>query len=84
MNSILLHASHWKDYALLDSGDGDKLERFGPYMFHDLNHKLYGRKIYLLKFGIIFLENLFHLLQQIMTKLLASGHWKKIYLINGK
>jgi len=33
MNSILLHASHWKDYALLDSGDGDKLERFGPYVF---------------------------------------------------
>jgi len=33
LNSILLHASHWKDYALLDSGDGDKLERFGPYVF---------------------------------------------------
>ena len=33
MNSTLLHASHWKDYALLDSGDGDKLERFGPYIF---------------------------------------------------
>ena len=33
MNSTLLHASHWKDYALLDSGDGDKLERFGPYVF---------------------------------------------------
>ena len=33
MNSILLHASHWNDYALLDSGDGDKLERFGPYIF---------------------------------------------------
>ena len=33
MNSILLYASHWKDYALLDSGDGDKLERFGPYVF---------------------------------------------------
>ena len=33
MNSILLRASHWNDYALLDSGDGDKLERFGPYVF---------------------------------------------------
>jgi len=33
MNSILLYASHWKDYALLDSGDGDKLEKFGPYIF---------------------------------------------------
>ena len=33
MNSILLTASHWSDYALLDSGDGNKLERFGPYIF---------------------------------------------------
>ena len=33
MNSILLNASRWKDYSLLDSGDGDKLERFGPYIF---------------------------------------------------
>ena len=24
---------NWKDYALLDSGDGQKLERFGPYTF---------------------------------------------------
>jgi len=29
----LLESPHWKDYALLDSGDGLKLERFGPYMF---------------------------------------------------
>ena len=33
MNSILLTASHWNDYSLLDSGDGNKLERFGPYIF---------------------------------------------------
>ena len=33
MNSILLNASRWNDYSLLDSGDGDKLERFGPYIF---------------------------------------------------
>ena len=33
MNSVLLCASRWNDYALLDSGDGDKLERFGPYIF---------------------------------------------------
>ena len=29
----LLEASHWTDYALLDSGDGLKLERFGNYVF---------------------------------------------------
>ena len=29
----LLEASHWTDYALLDSGDGLKLERFGRYVF---------------------------------------------------
>ena len=36
MNShpfTLLEATHWKDYALLDSGDGLKLERFGKYVF---------------------------------------------------
>lgn len=30
---IFLTANSWKDYALLDSGDGRKLERFGPYTF---------------------------------------------------
>src|SRR5688572_949421 len=29
----LLESSHWTDYALLDSGDGLKLERFGEYVF---------------------------------------------------
>jgi 23S rRNA (cytosine1962-C5)-methyltransferase len=29
----LLEASHWTDYALLDSGGGLKLERFGEYIF---------------------------------------------------
>jgi len=29
----LLESSNWKDYALLDSGDGLKLERFGKYVF---------------------------------------------------
>lgn len=29
----ILEASHWTDYALLDSGDGLKLERFGDYVF---------------------------------------------------
>ena len=28
-----LEAAHWTDYALLDSGDGLKLERFGKYVF---------------------------------------------------
>jgi len=29
----LLSSSNWTDYELLDSGDGQKLERFGPYKF---------------------------------------------------
>ena len=29
----LLESPNWSDYALLDSGDGLKLERFGPYTF---------------------------------------------------
>lgn len=28
----LLTPSSWREYALLDSGDGEKLERFGPYV----------------------------------------------------
>ena len=28
-----LEASNWQDYELLDSGDGQKLERFGKYIF---------------------------------------------------
>lgn len=31
MNLKLLYASSWKDYELLDSGEGEKLERFGKY-----------------------------------------------------
>ena len=30
---LLLESHDWKDYELLDSGDGLKLERFGPYLF---------------------------------------------------
>jgi 23S rRNA (cytosine1962-C5)-methyltransferase len=33
MNFTLLESPNWKDYALLDSGDGLKLERFGKYTF---------------------------------------------------
>ncbi|PWH17856.1 MAG: SAM-dependent methyltransferase [Anaerolineae bacterium] len=31
MNILLLDSPHWKDYELLDTGAGWKLERFGPY-----------------------------------------------------
>lgn len=30
---MLLSASGWREYELLDSGEGQKLERFGPYLF---------------------------------------------------
>ena len=30
---ILLESPHWRDYELVDSGDGQKLERFGSYIF---------------------------------------------------
>jgi 23S rRNA (cytosine1962-C5)-methyltransferase len=33
MNLILLDSPHWRDYELLDSGNGLKLERFGAYRF---------------------------------------------------
>ncbi len=33
MNITLLESTNWKDYELLDSGDGLKLERFGAYRF---------------------------------------------------
>lgn len=30
---LLLTSPNWEDYELLDSGDGQKLERYGPYTF---------------------------------------------------
>ena len=33
MNPLLLHPINWKDYSLVDSGDGKKLERFGNFLF---------------------------------------------------
>src|SRR5512145_131965 len=33
MNITLLESPDWKDYELLDTGNGLKLERFGPYRF---------------------------------------------------
>ena len=32
-NFLLLESPNWRDYELLDSGDGQKLERFGSYIF---------------------------------------------------
>ena len=32
-NFLLLESPNWRDYELLDSGDGLKLERFGSYIF---------------------------------------------------
>ena len=33
MKSLLLHPTNWKDYSLVDSGNGKKLERFGNFLF---------------------------------------------------
>ena len=33
MNPLLLHPINWKDYSLVDSGNGKKLERFGSFLF---------------------------------------------------
>ena len=33
MKPLLLHPINWKDYSLVDSGDGKKLERFGNFLF---------------------------------------------------
>ena len=33
MKPLLLHSDLWDDYALIDSGNGVKLERFGRYFF---------------------------------------------------
>jgi 23S rRNA (cytosine1962-C5)-methyltransferase len=38
-NIELLSAAGWKDYELLDSGNGLKLERFGPYTFIRPEHQ---------------------------------------------
>ena len=33
MKPLLIHPSSWTDYSLIDSGNGKKLEKFGPYTF---------------------------------------------------
>ena len=35
----LLESPDWVDYALLDSGNGARLERFGPYTFKRPEHQ---------------------------------------------
>jgi len=42
MKISLLESPDWKDYELLDSGDGLKLERFGPYRFIGLKCRQSG------------------------------------------
>ncbi len=42
----LLAAGDWRDYELLDSGEGAKLERFGPYLFvRPEHHAVWRRKL---------------------------------------
>ncbi len=33
MKPLLIHPNNWTDYLLIDSGNGKKLEKFGPYTF---------------------------------------------------
>ncbi len=33
MKPLLIHPNNWADYSLIDSGNGKKLEKFGPYTF---------------------------------------------------
>jgi 23S rRNA (cytosine1962-C5)-methyltransferase len=40
----LISTPDWKDYELLDSGDGVKLERFGPYTFIKPEHQAVWNK----------------------------------------
>ena len=33
MKPLVIHPNNWTDYSLVDSGNGKKLEKFGPYTF---------------------------------------------------
>ena len=33
MKPLVIHPNNWPDYSLIDSGNGKKLEKFGPYTF---------------------------------------------------
>lgn len=41
---VLLESPDWMDYELLDSGEGTKLERYGPYTFVRPEHRALWRK----------------------------------------
>lgn len=41
---VFLTSPDWKDYALLDSGEGAKLERYGPYTFIRPEHQAVWRR----------------------------------------
>jgi 23S rRNA (cytosine1962-C5)-methyltransferase len=47
----VLYPTHWKDYALLDSGDGERLERFGVYVFVRPDPQVLWRKQFPEKWG---------------------------------
>ena len=44
-NFPLLLADDWQDYELLDSGEGHKLERFGPYKFMRPDSQAYWKPV---------------------------------------
>ena len=44
-------ANEWKDYKLVDSADGEKLEYWKIFFFVVLTHRLSGQINYLLRCG---------------------------------
>ena len=32
MSPLILHPINWQKYSLIDTGEGKKLEKFGPYL----------------------------------------------------
>ena len=46
-------ADNWKDYEILDTSSGEKLERWGDYLTRSvLTLRLYGRQIKLIRAGL--------------------------------
>lgn len=39
---MMLLADDWKDYELIDTGDGEKLERWGKYILRRPDPQIYG------------------------------------------
>jgi len=66
----LLYATNWKDYELLDSGNGWKLERFGDYTFVRPEHQAVWSPAYD--------ERIWNDAdaQFIVTQEESGGHWK--------